>query len=296
MNSATLPAQHPLIARLEAAAEVKRTRCGDGHMVWHVWGKGPNLVLLHGNLGSWQHWIRNIEFLSGHFRVIATDIPGFGDSDMPPSPYSAQSLGRIVADGIAELTGKTEPVNFAGFSFGSGVSAEAAHILGSRVDRLVLVSAGTKMEGVSRFDIPPFVRWRGLPQDQRDAAHRRNIEIMMLAEPASIDDLALRIQSENAAKARLNIDLINQGASHTKVTPHLKCKLAAIWGERDSVIGPNMQQRTGWLQKHHPGARHIIIRGAGHWCIYEDAQATNQALLDLLLPEKAPPSGQAAAA
>jgi pimeloyl-ACP methyl ester carboxylesterase len=274
------------IARLESSAEVRRTPCGDGHMVWHIWGKGPNLVLLHGNLGSWMHWIRNIEFLSQHFRVIAGDIPGFGESDLPPKPYSAQSVAQIVADGLVEITGKDAPISFAGFSFGSGVAAETAKILGARVDKLVLLSAGTKMQGVTRFDIPAFVKWRGLPQPERDAAHRRNMEIMMVADPASIDELALHIHSDNAAKARLNIDVINAGASHTNVTPHLQCEVAAIWGERDSVIGPNMHERTGWLERHHPGARHAIIKGSGHWCMYEATDALNQALLDLLKPSQ----------
>ena len=273
-----------IFARLTASADVRRTPCGDSHMAWHIWGKGPNLVLLHGNLGSWMHWIRNIEFLSAHFRVIAGDIPGFGESDLPPKPYSAQSVAQIVADGLVEITGADAPISFAGFSFGSGVAAEAAKILGARVDKLVLVSAGTKMQGVTRFDIPAFVKWRGLPQAERDAAHRRNMEIMMVADPATIDELALHIHADNAAKARLNIDAINAGASHTNVTPHLQCEVAAIWGERDSVIGPNMHERIGWLQRYHPGARHAIIPGSGHWCMYEATDALNQALLDLLKP------------
>ena len=51
-----------------------------------VRGDGPPLVLLHGNFGSWMHWIRNVEVLSQHYRVIALDIPGFGDSATPPKP------------------------------------------------------------------------------------------------------------------------------------------------------------------------------------------------------------------
>ena len=39
------------------AAEAQRleTPCGDGSMVWRVWGSGPPLVLLHGGYGSWMH-------------------------------------------------------------------------------------------------------------------------------------------------------------------------------------------------------------------------------------------------
>ena len=292
MNSIA-PDTKQLIARLEASAELRKTPCGEGQMTWRIWGKGRNLVLLHGNLGSWMHWIRNIEFLAQHYRVIAADIPGFGESDLPPKPYSAESVAQIVANGLIELTGTTDPITFAGFSFGSGMSAEVAKILGPRVDKIALVSAGKSMVGVTRFDIPPFAKWRDLPtREERDAAHRRNIEVIMLANPAKIDDLALHIQSTGASQARLNINITNKSASHTNCTPNLTCELVAIWGELDSTIGPNMHERPRWLHSHHPGARYITLPNSGHWCAFETPDAFNQALVSLLKPEiaaSAPP-------
>src|SRR3546814_6277896 len=48
--------------------------CGDGQMVWRLWGEGPPLVLLHGGSGSWTHWFRNIPALARRYRVIAADL------------------------------------------------------------------------------------------------------------------------------------------------------------------------------------------------------------------------------
>lgn len=282
MNTDTSTADQ-VIAALESSSDLRKTRCGDGSMAWRLWGKGPNLVLLHGNLGSWKHWIRNIKFLAQRYRVIAGDIPGFGDSDLPPKPYSAESVARIVADGLIEITGDAEPLILAGFSFGSGVAAEVARILGPRVAKVVLVSAGKSMVGVTRNDIAPFVKWRDLPtRAERDAAHRRNIEIIMLADPANIDDLALRIHSENAAQSRLNINVINKSATHKNCTPGLACELAAIWGELDSTIGPYMHERPRWLHSHHSDAMYTVIPAAGHWCAYEKPREFNRTLLDIL--------------
>ena len=36
-------------------------------------GAGPDLVLFHGGMGSWKHWIRNIDAHAGRFRVHALD-------------------------------------------------------------------------------------------------------------------------------------------------------------------------------------------------------------------------------
>src|SRR3546814_1155899 len=55
-------------------AEVRTTPCGDGQMVWRLWGEGPPLVLLHGGSGSWTHWFRNIPALARRYRVIAADL------------------------------------------------------------------------------------------------------------------------------------------------------------------------------------------------------------------------------
>ena len=43
-------------------------------------GEGTAYILLHGGMGSWNHWARNIDALADHFQVRAVDLPGYGDS------------------------------------------------------------------------------------------------------------------------------------------------------------------------------------------------------------------------
>lgn len=255
-------------------------------MVWRIWGRGPtNLVLFHGNFGAWTHWIRNVAVLSAQFRVIVPDIPGFGDSAEPPNPYSAESLAAIIANGLAAITGDTVALDVVGFSFGTVVATEVVRVLGRRVRKFVLVSSGRNMEGVVRGKLAPLVKWRELPtRELRDAAHRRNLEVIMIADPSRVDNLAVFIQSTNAEQTRLKSAIIGESASHRTCTPYLKCELAAIWAERDATIGPYLDQRPAWLHKHHPQARYIIISDAGHWCNYEAHEQFNRMLPDLLDP------------
>src|SRR3546814_8575896 len=91
-----LPAAAAEVTRIEAAAKAFKTPCGDGRMSWRVWGDGPPLVLLHGDFGSWTHWLRNVSRLAAYFRVIVPDMPGYGDSDRSEEHTSElQSLMRI---------------------------------------------------------------------------------------------------------------------------------------------------------------------------------------------------------
>jgi alpha/beta hydrolase fold len=61
-------------------------------------GSGPALVLLHGMAASWQWWLENIPTLAQHHRVIAVDLPGFGQSEplamtsWPTTPRTSRSV------------------------------------------------------------------------------------------------------------------------------------------------------------------------------------------------------------
>ena len=87
-------------------------------MVWRSWGEGPPLVLLHGASGSWTHWIRNIRPLAARFRVLVPDMPGFGDSDAPPEPHTADGLADLLAAPLNVMLPPPTRFDLAGFSFG----------------------------------------------------------------------------------------------------------------------------------------------------------------------------------
>jgi pimeloyl-ACP methyl ester carboxylesterase len=95
MNDVLAEPPEAFLARLDAAATRMETPTGAGNMVWRSWGSGPVLVLLHGGSGSWRHWVRNIEYFARDRRVIAPDLPGLGESDMPELPHSAINIAGI---------------------------------------------------------------------------------------------------------------------------------------------------------------------------------------------------------
>ena len=129
-----------LLERLDEAAEVIRTPCGEGSLVWRCWGDGPPLVLVHGGFGAWNHWVRNIEGLARDYRVIAPDMAGQGDSDDPPQPYDADSLAAILGEGLRHIIGD-QPVRFVCFSFGAVIGGMVAASLGPQTTSFTGVGA-----------------------------------------------------------------------------------------------------------------------------------------------------------
>jgi 2-hydroxy-6-oxonona-2,4-dienedioate hydrolase len=119
---------------------------------------------------------------------------------------------------------------------------------------------------------------------------RANLAVLMLADERRIDDLAVRLQVENVARARVKsrrfapLDLLRP------VLPHVTAPLGGIWGERDATAYPYVEERRDLLRAIQPNALFDIIAGAGHWVMYEAPQAFNRALLtQLAASERAEP-------
>jgi pimeloyl-ACP methyl ester carboxylesterase len=102
-------------------------------------GDTPAMVFVHGLGGLWQNWLLNIPAFMGAHRVIALDLPGFGDSEMPAEEISIKGYAKVVDALLGELG--IESAVFVGNSMGGFVSAEVALSFSTRVERLVLVSA-----------------------------------------------------------------------------------------------------------------------------------------------------------
>src|SRR3712207_5286093 len=62
-------------------------------------GDGPPLVFVHGLSGSWQNWLLQIPEFAQEHRVIAVDLPGFGESPMPAEKITISGYGRWL-DGL----------------------------------------------------------------------------------------------------------------------------------------------------------------------------------------------------
>ena len=59
-------------------------------------GRGPDVVLFHGGMGSWKHWTRNIGPLAERFTVHALDHPGYGASAPVPRETSGPDYLDLV--------------------------------------------------------------------------------------------------------------------------------------------------------------------------------------------------------
>jgi pimeloyl-ACP methyl ester carboxylesterase len=266
------------------AAEARRveTPCGDGHMVWHVWGDGPPLALLHGGYGSWTHWIRNVIALSRSFTVAAPDLPGLGESATPPEPHTAEGLASIVVEGLEFVFPELGGLHIAGFSFGGVLGGHVAAQLGDRVRGFTIVGSN----GLGLVRQPAALR--RLPDNAAEAealaVARHNLAALMIADPAKIDELSVYIQAQNAPRGRVKSRRFSRADTLARALPLIKARIDGIWGERDATAYPHLADRARALRNIQPGARFEVICGAGHWVQYEASDRFNLLLADIVGP------------
>ncbi|WP_327141057.1 alpha/beta fold hydrolase [Nocardia sp. NBC_01327] len=102
-------------------------------------GSGPAVVLLHGFPHTWRLWSEIIDPLSGHYRVIAPDLRGFGDTTRASDGYDAGTLATDIA-GILDALGEPTAAVVA-IDAGTPVAVLLALRHPDRVRRLVVMEA-----------------------------------------------------------------------------------------------------------------------------------------------------------
>jgi len=249
-------------------------------MAVHRRGTGADLVLFHGGMGSWKHWIRNIEPLATRFTVHAVDHPSYGAS----APVARETTGPAYLDLVHELLVEMlpgdAPLRFAGFSFGGAIAANLARRLGPRVSHLALVSPGGFP--TRRFGERPIRSYKEANGDARLFREicRHNLLVNMLSDAASVTEDAVDIQVDGVRRTRFDSRKVSGGGTLLGDLASLSCRMRLLWGERDDspfrpadlLIG-EIRAAVGTLDLHR-------IPRAGHWSAYENAAEVNRLLLE----------------
>ena len=272
-----LPA--PLAASLTGAQRLE-TQLDGVRTVWHVWGAAdrPAVVLLHGGSGSWTHWVRNIAPLhEAGWRVLVPDLPGFGDSDLPPGCTDVPQLPAHLHAGLQQLAPQG-PVQIVGFSFGGMTGA--LWLAEFPQDAAALVLVGAPGLGLSSPQRTPLRGWRHLPTvEQQNQVHRHNLMALMFEHADSLDELALALHGANVARDRMPRRRLSSTPIVAEALPRIQARVSAIYGEHDALYRERLSEVREALPRWAPhwGEWHTVP-GAGHWVQYEAAQVFNALL------------------
>ena len=125
--------------RADKAAESRLAKIDGKKLHYLIAGQGPALILLHGYTQTSRMWLPLIDKLKGKFTVIAPDLPGIGDSDIPKNGCDMKTAAiRIHA--LARSIGVTK-TRVVGHDIGLMVAYAYAAQFPAEVEKLAVMDA-----------------------------------------------------------------------------------------------------------------------------------------------------------
>jgi pimeloyl-ACP methyl ester carboxylesterase len=247
-------------------------------------GNGPVLLAIHGLGGTKASFLPTIGALADAFRVIAVDLPGFGDSVKPlRAPFDAPYFAGVMAE-VLDAVG-AERAHVVGNSMGGRVGIEMALTLPERVDRLVLLSPA--MAWLRPRPWAPLVR---LLRPELSLVPLPVEPIVRLLVPANgwaaagMDEFlrayttARGRHAFNAAARNIYLDEPHGADGMWSRLREMQHESLFVWGRKDRLVPIGFMKH---VERTLPAARHVEL-DCGHVPQVERPRETHAAIREFL--------------
>lgn len=214
------------------------------------------LLLLHG-FPTASHMFRNLmPQLAGEFHVIAPDLPGFGQSDMPSREkfnYTFDNIARVI-DRFTEVVGLNRFAVYL-FDYGAPTGFRLATSHPERIAAIISQNGNAYEEGLSEGWNPIRAYWRDASESNREALrtflspettiwqYTHGVPDTTLVSPDgySLDNFYLA----RSGADEIQLDLFGDYKSNVELYPAFqdyfrkhKPPLLAVWGKNDPFFLP----------------------------------------------------------
>jgi len=255
-------------------------------------GHGPPLILLHGYAETSRMWRPIIPALAARFTVIAPDLPGIGDSDIPTRGLDMKNAAIYIHD-LAKALG-VQKAEVVGHDIGLMVAYAYAAQFPSEVTKLVLMDAFLPgVEGWQavydspnlwhfRFSGPtPEALVRGRERTYfdyfwNDFAADKNHSIPEADRRAYVAAYSRPGRMHAGWEYFISFQQAAKDFAKLSQTP-LPMPVLTIGG--DHSMGEVLRQQGRLVATH---ATAVVIQHSGHWVLEEQPQATAEALENFL--------------
>jgi len=260
---------------------MKRIAVNDTQLNVSDVGHGPPLLLVHGFPLDHSMWARQIEDLSGDFRVIAPDLRGFGRSDVTDGTVSMEQFADDLA-ALLDAIGVSDKATLCSLSMGGYVAWQFWRRHRSRLNGLILCD--TRAEA----DSPEAARARLESADRAiiddveflaDSMIEKLFASFTLRDRPDVVDTTRNIMLATApAGAAAALRGMAARRDSKEILSDIDVPTMVICGEHD-VISPVDEMRG--IAERIAGAVFVEIADAGHMSPLESPGEVNAAIRDL---------------
>lgn len=222
-------------------------------------GAGEPVVMLHGWGGRIESMAPAIDCLASSFRVVALDLPGFGESPLPATVWGTADYAALVRATLDHL--ELDSAHFVGHSYGAKVSLYLAATTPERVDKLVLM-------GASGLRSAPSMKTRVKRAASRAArvAGRLGPPGAALKE-AAYRRLASQDYRDAGALRPILVKVVNEDLA--PLLGRIRSSTLLVWGTKDDAVPVAHARR---MEASIPDAGLVLFEGAGHFAYLDDPE------------------------
>lgn len=241
-------------------------------------GNGPVLVLIHGGgsgADAWGNWSACLPAYARNFRVIAVDMPGFGESERPdPAQFDyGQTMRNRHMAGFIEMIGGGSAVDVIGNSMGGATA------LGVTIERPDLVRKLVLM-GAAGLDVsnPDPAAKKALASYDYTPEGMRTLIRFLAGSGFEISDEMVNYRHELTMRpgGRQAMAAIHNCLKHDPMTysperiTSVSCPALVVGGKEDQVA---VLARTYGFLDLIPNSWGFILPHVGHWVMIEAPEA-----------------------
>jgi pimeloyl-ACP methyl ester carboxylesterase len=255
---------------------------------YEVEGDGEPLVLIPYTSADHACYAFQLPSYTEHFRCIALDLPGSGESDKPPGPYSTEGY----ADQVAAFLGAigVERAHVAGMSLGAAVGMHVAARHPGRVRSLSLHSGWHASDDYLNIVVE---QWRTLALALPTVADVVIQGIfpwcftpeMYVERPDFVETLQDFVRGRPAQPVDAFVAQIDGVIAHdaSAVLGDIDVPTLITFGARDLVCSTRFAQP---LKNGIAGSELVVFDDLSHAALHEDPDTFNRATLDFLIRQR----------
>ena len=238
-------------------------------------GSGDLIVLLHGWGSNIKLFANLIELLSKKYTVVAMDMPGFGESDEPPSAWCVDDYVQFVIDFLKDYD--TKQVMLLGHSFGGRViiRMHARESLPFDITKVILVDSAGIMPPKSNKK-----SWRTRYYKLGKAF--LSTKLMQKLAPDALENFRKKMGSADYAAASPLMRQVMVKVVNEDLEPYLhliKCPTLLVWGVNDTATPLSDGEK---MEKLIPDAGLVKLENAGHYSFLEQQYTFNRVMCSFL--------------
>lgn len=267
------------VERYRAGLHVKRVNVDGFEIPYLIGGEGPPLVLLHGFGGDRAHWVRVAPHLRPHFRIVAPDLPGFGDSTRDPDADYTYTAGVRRLEAFLDRL-QLRSVHLGGHSMGGELAGRFAVRHPDRVRSLWLAAPG----GVESARPSELDRLRQRGENPLLVETRADFDRLwdfVFVDPPFVpgpirDHLASRARRDRSLHRMISEQLEDDTRPLEEALGDVSLPTLILWGNRDRLLHVSGARRLGSAI---PGAKVVVLEETGHLPMMERPVESAAALL-----------------